>query len=114
MNDFTVKVKISPDITCRSRLREWDSNTPGAQVVQWTANPNPRSKNPTQNTQLPRPFEAPKAVGLDAGALLPAPVGPKAPVVGAPVGAPVGPPAVQSPVVVDGMDPSRGIDFSFN
>jgi hypothetical protein len=116
MNDFTVKVKISSDITCRSRLREWDSwlrvplAHPGAQVVQWTANPNPRSKNPTQNTQLPRPFEAPKAVGLDAGALLPAPVGPKAPV----VGAPVGPPAVQSPVVVDGMDPSRGIDFSFN
>jgi len=78
-------------------------------VVQWTANPNPRSKNPTQNTELPRPFEAPKAVGLDAGALLPAPVGPKAP-----VGAPVGAPAVQSPVVVDGMDPSRGIKFSFN
>jgi hypothetical protein len=109
MNDFTVKVKISSDITCRSRLREWDSNTPGAQVVQWTANPNPRSKNPTQNTELPRPFEAPKAVGLDAGALLPAPVGPKAPAVTA-----VGPPAVQSPVVVDGMDPSRGIKFSFN
>jgi len=83
------------------------------QVVQWTANPNPRSKNPT-SAELPRSFEAPKAVGLDAGALLPAPVGPKAPVVGAPVGAPVGPPAVQSPVVVDGLDPSRGIKFSFN
>ena len=111
MNDFTVKVKISP-------VDQYSGNgipmRPGAQVVQWTANPNPRSKNPTQNTELPRPFEAPKAVGLDAGALLPAPVGPKAPVVGAPVGAPVGPPAVQSPVVVDGMDPSRGIDFSFN
>ena len=77
-------------------------------MVQWTANPNPRSKNPTQNTELPRPFEAPKAVGLDAGALLPAPVGPKAPAVGPQ--APVGPPAVQSPVVVDGLDPSRGID----
>ncbi|CAL1152060.1 unnamed protein product [Cladocopium goreaui] len=77
------------------------------QVVQWTANPNPRSKNPT-SAELPRSFEAPKAVGLDAGALLPAPVGPKAPAVGPQ--APVGPPAVQSPVVVDGLDPSRGID----
>ena len=110
MNDFYSE---GQDITCRSRL--WDSwlrvplAHPGAQVVQRTANPNPRSKNPTQNTELPRPFEAPKAVGLDAGALLPAPVGPKAPAVTA-----VGPPAVQSPVVVDGMDPSRGIKFSFN
>ena len=78
-------------------------------MVQWTANPNPRSKNPTQNTELPRPFEAPKAVGLDAGALLPAPVGPKALTV-RPKAPAVGPPAVQSPVVVDGLDPSRGID----
>ena len=110
MNDFYSE---GQDITCRSRLRERDSwlrvplAHPGAQVVQWTANPNPRSKNPT-SAELPRSFEAPKAVGLDTSALLPAPVGPKAPAVGPK--APVGPPAVQSPVVVDGLDPSRGID----
>ena len=74
-------------------------------MVQWTANPNPRSKNPT-SAELPRSFEAPKAVGLDTSALLPAPVGPKVPAVGPPVGAP----AVQAPVVVDGLDLSRGID----
>ena len=41
--------------------------------------------------------------------MLPAPVGPKALTVG-PKAPAVGPPAVQSPVVVDGLDPSRGID----
>ena len=76
-------------------------------MVQWTANPNPRSKKPT-SAELPRSFEAPKAVGLDTSALLPAPVGPKVPAVGPK--APVGAPAVQTPVVVDGLDLSRGID----
>eukprot|EP00435_Cladocopium_sp_Y103_P018851 s3540_g4.t1 len=74
------------------------------QVVQWTANPNPRSKNPTQNAEAPRPFEAPKAVGLDSAALPPS-----AP---APVGANTVAQEVPPEVVVDGFEPSRGIDFS--
>ena len=73
------------------------------QVVQWTANPNPRSKNPTQNGEAPRSFVAPKAVGLDSTALPVATVGEK------PKGVAQGKP---TPTVVDGFDPSRGIDFT--
>eukprot|EP00435_Cladocopium_sp_Y103_P060452 s824_g22.t1 len=73
------------------------------QVVQWTANPNPLSKDPTQNAEAPRSFEAPKAVGLDSAALpVPGPLGPST----------VAQDAVPTPAVGDGFDPSRGIDFN--
>eukprot|EP00435_Cladocopium_sp_Y103_P053293 s70_g17.t1 len=84
-------------------LQDVAATSGSVQVVQWTANPNPLSKNPTQNAEAPRSFEAPKAVGLDSAAL-PAP-GPLVPNT-------VAQDAVPTPAIGDGFDLSRGIDFN--
>eukprot|EP00435_Cladocopium_sp_Y103_P057022 s73_g19.t1 len=77
-------------------LRDVAATSGSVQVVQWTTNPNPLSKNPTQNAEAPRSFEAPKAVGLDSTALpAPGPLGPNT----------VAQDAVPTPVVGDVFDP---------